>query len=104
MADISSAARIALITTPWRHGFRRPAAAAKFFVLRRWPARWPQRGKRHGSVIVSAKRAGSTMTISVVSNAQVSKFPERRWSRANIRFPIRAVGYELPRPHGGKWR
>src|SRR5258705_5718512 len=48
-------------------------------------------------VLVSAKRAGSTMTISVVSNAQGQySFPRDRLEPGKYSVAIRAVGYELP--------
>jgi streptogramin lyase len=55
-----------------------------------------QEGAMEG-VIVSAKRAGSTMTISVVSNAQGEfSFPRDRLEPGKYSVAIRAVGYELP--------
>ena len=48
-------------------------------------------------VLVSAKRAGSTMTITVVSNAQGQfSFPQDRLEPGMYSLTIRAVGYELP--------
>src|SRR6266436_7458291 len=48
-------------------------------------------------VLVSAKRAGSTMTITVVSNAQGQySFPRDRLEPGAYSLAIRAVGYELP--------
>jgi len=48
-------------------------------------------------VLVSAKRAGSTMTITVVSNAQGQfSFPQDRLEPGTYSLTIRAVGYELP--------
>ncbi|HYK79727.1 MAG TPA: carboxypeptidase regulatory-like domain-containing protein [Micropepsaceae bacterium] len=48
-------------------------------------------------VIVSAKRAGSTITVSVVSNAQGQySFPKDRLQPGTYAVTIRAVGYELP--------
>src|SRR5207302_3199252 len=48
-------------------------------------------------VLVSAKRAGSTMTITVVSNAQGQySFPRGRLEPGKYSVAIRAVGYELP--------
>jgi len=48
-------------------------------------------------VLVSAKRAGSTMTITVVSNAQGEYvFPRERLEPGKYSVAIRAVGYELP--------
>ena len=50
-------------------------------------------------VLVSAKRAGSTMTITVVSNAQGQySFPQDRLEPGKYSVAIRAVGYELPSP------
>ena len=50
-------------------------------------------------VIVSAKREGSTMTISVVSNAQGKyTFPRDRLELGSYEISIRAVGYELASP------
>jgi virginiamycin B lyase len=47
-------------------------------------------------VLVSAKRAGSTMTITVVSNAQGQfSFPRDRLEPGTYSLTIRAVGYEL---------
>jgi streptogramin lyase len=48
-------------------------------------------------VLVSAKRAGSTMTITVVSNAQGQySFPRDRLEAGTYFLSIRAIGYELP--------
>src|SRR5215813_1620393 len=48
-------------------------------------------------VLVSAKRAGSTMTITVVSNAQGEySFPRGRLEPGTYFLSIRAIGYELP--------
>ena len=48
-------------------------------------------------VLVSAKRAGSTMTVSVVSDAQGRySFPRERLEPGKYSVAIRAVGYELP--------
>ena len=48
-------------------------------------------------VLVSAKRAGSTMTVTVVSNAQGQySFPRDRLEPGKYSVTIRAVGYELP--------
>jgi virginiamycin B lyase len=55
-----------------------------------------QEGMMEG-VLVSAKRAGSTMTITVVSNAQGQySFPRDRLESGKYSVAIRAVGYELP--------
>ena len=55
-----------------------------------------QEGAMEG-VLVSAKRAGSTMTITVVSNAQGQfSFPQDRLEPGTYSLTIRAVGYELP--------
>ena len=48
-------------------------------------------------VLVSAKRACSTMTITVVSNAQGQySFPRDRLEAGTYFLSIRAIGYELP--------
>ena len=48
-------------------------------------------------VLVSAKRAGSTMTLTVVSNDQGHySFPRDRLEPGKYSVAIRAVGYELP--------
>jgi virginiamycin B lyase len=48
-------------------------------------------------VLVSAKRAGSTMTITVASNAQGQySFPRDRLEAGTYFLSIRAIGYELP--------
>jgi mono/diheme cytochrome c family protein len=50
-------------------------------------------------VLVSAKRAGSTMTITVVSDGQGQySFPRDRLEPGKYSVAIRAVGYELPSP------
>src|SRR5207237_6466383 len=50
-------------------------------------------------VLVSAKRAGSTITITVVSNAEGQyNFPRDRLAPGKYSVAIRAVGYELPSP------
>src|SRR5690348_6119650 len=49
-------------------------------------------------VIVGAKRAGSTMSVWVVSNAQGQyTFPRERLEPGKYAISIRAVGYELPK-------
>jgi streptogramin lyase len=49
-------------------------------------------------VIIGAKRAGSTITISVVSNAQGQyAFPRERLQAGTYAISARAVGYELPK-------
>src|SRR5437763_11575718 len=48
-------------------------------------------------VLVSAKRAGSTITVTVVSNAQGQySFPRDRLEPGKYSVAMRAVGYELP--------
>ena len=50
-------------------------------------------------VLVSAKRAGSTMTVTVVSDAQGRySFPRTRLEPGSYAVRIRAVGYELEAP------
>lgn len=50
-------------------------------------------------VLVSAKRAGSTMTVTVVSDAQGRySFPRNRLEPGTYSVRIRAIGYELERP------
>jgi virginiamycin B lyase len=49
-------------------------------------------------VLVGAKKAGSTITTWVVSNAQGQySFPRNRMEPGKYALSIRAVGYELPR-------
>jgi virginiamycin B lyase len=48
-------------------------------------------------VLVSAKRAGSTITTTVISNAQGQySFPRDRLEPGTYSLSIRAIGYELP--------
>src|SRR4051812_41873803 len=55
----------------------------------------PEEGAMEG-VLVSAKRAGSTITTTVVSNAQGQYgFPRERMEPGRYSMTIRAVGYEL---------
>src|SRR5215831_5561918 len=57
-----------------------------------------QEGAMEG-VLVSAKRAGSTMTVTVVSDGQGRySFPRERLTPGNYSVRIRAVGYELANP------
>src|SRR5262245_29439292 len=50
-------------------------------------------------VVVSAKRAGSTVTVSVVSDAQGQyNFPRNRLAPGPYSLSIRAVGYEMDDP------
>ena len=50
-------------------------------------------------VLVSAKRAGSTVTVTVVSNAQGQySFPRGRLEPGKYAVTIRAIGYELAAP------
>jgi virginiamycin B lyase len=54
-------------------------------------------------VLVSAKRAGSMMTITVVSDAQGQySFPRDRLDPGKYSVAIRAVGYELPSPESAQ--
>src|SRR5215469_5222417 len=49
-------------------------------------------------VIVGAKKAGSTITAWVVSNAQGQyTFPRERMEPGKYAISVRAVGYELPK-------
>jgi virginiamycin B lyase len=51
-------------------------------------------------VIVSAKRMGSTITLSVVSNANgIYSFPAGRLEPGRYELSIRAAGYDLDGPH-----
>ena len=57
-----------------------------------------QEGAMEG-VLVSAKRAGSTVTVTVVSNAQGQySFPRDRLEPGKYAITIRAIGYELAAP------
>src|SRR3989475_7372104 len=50
-------------------------------------------------VLVSAKKAGSTITITVVSDAQGRyRFPSARMEPGEYSLRIRAIGYDLDRP------
>src|SRR5438270_12287752 len=50
-------------------------------------------------VLVSAKREGSTITVTVVSDAQGRySFPAKRLASGRYQLRIRAVGYELDSP------
>ena len=50
-------------------------------------------------VLVSAKKTGSTITISVVSDAQGRySFPAARLEPGQYSLRIRAIGYDLDRP------
>jgi virginiamycin B lyase len=50
-------------------------------------------------VVVSAKKAGSTVTVSVISDAQGRyRFPANRLGAGNYSIKIRAVGYDLAAP------
>src|SRR5262245_18942606 len=50
-------------------------------------------------VVISAKRDGSTFTVSVVSDAQGRySFPRHRLEPGQYSVRMRAVGYELERP------
>ena len=50
-------------------------------------------------VLVSAKRAGSTITVTVVSDAQGRySFPAKRLAPGRYQLRIRAIGYELDSP------
>src|SRR3954452_5755306 len=50
-------------------------------------------------VLISAKKAGSTITISVVSDAQGNySFPAANLEPGQSSLRIRAVGYDLDRP------
>jgi hypothetical protein len=57
-----------------------------------------QEGPMEG-VLVSARRAGSTITVTVVSDAQGRyRFPVDRLQPATYALRIRAVGYDLEAP------
>jgi streptogramin lyase len=59
-----------------------------------------QEGKMEG-VLVSAKRAGSTMTTTVVTDQNGRyTFPAARMQPGHYDIAIRAVGYALPKPMG----
>ena len=65
-----------------------------------------QEGPMEG-VLVSAKRADSTITVTVVSDAQGRyRFPVDRLQPGTYALRIRAVGYDLdaPRNVGGQWQ
>src|SRR6267378_1470497 len=50
-------------------------------------------------VLVSAKREGSTITVTVVSDAQGRySFPAKRLAPGRYTLRVRAVGYELDSP------
>src|SRR5215470_44901 len=50
-------------------------------------------------VVVSAKKEGSTVTVSVISDAQGRySFPADRLSAGKYKITIRAVGYDLAAP------
>src|SRR3989475_12755352 len=50
-------------------------------------------------VAVSARRAGSNMTLTVISNAKgVYTFPQNRLEAGQDSLTLRAVGYELASP------
>jgi hypothetical protein len=50
-------------------------------------------------VAVSARRAGSNMTLSVISNAKgVYSFPQNRLEAGQYSITVRAVGYDLASP------
>ena len=50
-------------------------------------------------VVVSAKRAGSTVTVSVMSDARGQySFPRNRLAPGQYSLSIRAVGYEMDDP------
>ena len=58
----------------------------------------PQEGVMEG-VVVSARRSGSTITVSVVSDAQGRySFPRTRLDPGTYAMRIRAIGYELESP------
>jgi virginiamycin B lyase len=58
----------------------------------------PEEGAMEG-VVVSAKRAGSPITISVVSDAQGEyRFPQGRLEPGTYTLTIRAIGYDLSSP------
>jgi len=53
-------------------------------------------------VVVSAKKAGSTVTVSVISDAQGRySFPANRLGAGKYSIKIRAIGYELAAPANG---
>src|SRR6266481_2786451 len=55
-------------------------------------------GRMEG-VLVSAKRDGSRITVTVVSDASGSyHFPSDRLQAGNYRLSVRAIGYELNEP------
>src|SRR2546423_11756671 len=50
-------------------------------------------------VLVSAKKAGSTITVTVVSDAEGRyRFPDKKLSPGKYTVSVRAVGYELEAP------
>src|SRR5262245_25366936 len=58
----------------------------------------PEEGAMEG-VLISAKKEGSTITVTVVSNAEGRySFPATKLSPGKYALNVRAVGYELESP------
>ena len=56
-------------------------------------------------VLVSAQKAGSPITVTVVSDAAGRfRFPDGRLSAGHYALRIRAVGYDLDGPQASTWR
>src|SRR5881397_498792 len=56
-------------------------------------------------VAVSARRAGSNMTLTVISNAKgVYSFPQNRLEAGEYSITVRAVGYDLASPVKSRFR
>jgi virginiamycin B lyase len=56
-------------------------------------------GRMEG-VVVSAKKVGATITVSVISNKQGQyAFPAERLTPGNYQLKIRAIGYDMANPH-----
>jgi Carboxypeptidase regulatory-like domain len=83
------------VCVPRQFTSRRKVQAGDFVFCELSAAWW---GAMEG-VLVSAKKAGSTVTITVVSDAQGNySFPAAKLEPGQYSLRIRAVGYDLDRP------
>src|SRR5882724_8526705 len=94
MINVLMSAGLALVL--WQAGFL-PAAAQALAALS-GQVTSAEEGAMEG-VLVSAKKAGSTMTVTVISDAQGNfMFPAGKLEPGQYSLRIRAVGYDLDQP------
>ncbi len=91
LATVAALAMLSLVSTPGALRAQAPAALSGQVSSQ-------EEGNMEG-VLVSAKKTGSTMTITVVSDAQGHfSFPASRLEPGHYTISVRAIGYDLTGP------